>query len=82
MKWTIYSEVHELKADQKDWVQQCSEKIYSLLRETPPDGDNFADIVKKILMREEHWNAWKNGGCPGKVDIIFGVILFYSFPKS
>lgn len=37
-----------------------------LLRETPPDGDDFAVIIKNLLSREEHWNTWKNDGCPGK----------------
>lgn len=55
----------ELKVDQKDWVQSTSEKIYDLLRETPPDGPAFADIVSNILKREEYWNIWKNDGCPG-----------------
>lgn len=38
--------------------------VYTLLEETPPDGDKFAKIVKHILLREEHWNVWKNEGCP------------------
>ncbi|XP_018322203.1 THO complex subunit 1 [Agrilus planipennis] len=54
----------ELKADQKEWIQNIIEKVYSLLRETPPDGTKFAEIVKNILHREEHWNTWKNDGCP------------------
>ncbi|XP_044749657.1 THO complex subunit 1 [Coccinella septempunctata] len=58
------SESFELKSDQKDWIQSTTEKIYKLLRETPPDGEKFAEIVSNILSREEHWNAWKNDGCP------------------
>ncbi|KAK5644414.1 hypothetical protein RI129_005714 [Pyrocoelia pectoralis] len=58
------SESHELKGDQKEWVQSGIEKIYTLLKETPPDGDRFAANVKNILKREEYWNAWKNEGCP------------------
>ncbi|CAG9767192.1 unnamed protein product [Ceutorhynchus assimilis] len=58
------SDSHELKADQKEWIQTSTEKVYNLLKETPPDGENFAIIVQNILKREELWNSWKNDGCP------------------
>ncbi|XP_015588644.1 THO complex subunit 1 [Cephus cinctus] len=58
------SETHELKPDQVDWVKATTDQVYSLLSETPPDGPTFAETVKNILKREEHWNAWKNEGCP------------------
>ncbi|XP_076291726.1 THO complex 1-like protein Hpr1 isoform X1 [Lasioglossum baleicum] len=58
------SETHELKPDQVDWVKGTTDQVYALLTETPPDGPTFADTVKNILKREEHWNAWKNDGCP------------------
>ncbi|KAG7210587.1 hypothetical protein KM043_012105 [Ampulex compressa] len=58
------AETHELKPDQVDWVKATTEQVYTLLTETPPDGPAFADTVKNILKREEHWNAWKNEGCP------------------
>lgn len=47
-----------------DWVKTTTEQVYTLLSETPPDGPVFAETVKNILKREEHWNAWKNEGCP------------------
>lgn len=58
------AETHELKPDQVDWVKMTTEQVYTLLTETPPDGPSFAETVKNILKREEHWNAWKNEGCP------------------
>ncbi|CAK9814299.1 THO complex subunit 1 [Anthophora plagiata] len=58
------AETHELKPDQVDWVKATTEQVYTLLIETPPDGPRFAETVKNILKREEHWNAWKNEGCP------------------
>lgn len=67
--------MHELKSDQKEWVQNNVEKIYNLLKETPPDGEKFAEIVRTILAREEHWNIWKNSGCPG-IKPFFFVIIF------
>lgn len=58
------AETHELKPDQVEWVKATTEQVYALLIETPPDGPSFAETVKNILKREEHWNAWKNEGCP------------------
>nr|XP_012226653.1 PREDICTED: THO complex subunit 1 isoform X2 [Linepithema humile] len=58
------AETHELKPDQVEWVKITTEQVYTLLTETPPDGPIFAETVKNILKREEHWNAWKNEGCP------------------
>ncbi|KAK7100737.1 THO complex subunit 1-like [Littorina saxatilis] len=53
-----------LSEEQTNWVKASEEKVYQLIRETPPAGDKFADIVKHVLQREEHWNNWKNEGCP------------------
>lgn len=61
---SLLSETHELKPDQVEWVKSTTEQVYTLLAETPPDGAIFAETVKNILKREEHWNAWKNEGCP------------------
>ncbi|XP_034934263.1 THO complex subunit 1 [Chelonus insularis] len=58
------AETHELKPDQIEWVKITTEQVFNLLVETPPDGRAFAETVKNILKREEHWNAWKNDGCP------------------
>ncbi|XP_030760577.1 THO complex subunit 1 [Sitophilus oryzae] len=58
------SDNYELKPDQKEWVTNATEKVYTLLKETPPDGESFAEVTKSILKREELWNAWKNDGCP------------------
>ncbi|XP_075979024.1 THO complex 1-like protein Hpr1 isoform X2 [Anticarsia gemmatalis] len=57
-------ESQELKSDQMDWVKETSSLVYKLLGETPPHGKRFAECVKHILKREEHWNSWKNDGCP------------------
>ncbi|KAL3868154.1 hypothetical protein ACJMK2_040988 [Sinanodonta woodiana] len=53
-----------LTEDQSTWVKATQEKIYVLLRETPPDGEQFAKTVEHVLKREENWNNWKNDGCP------------------
>lgn len=57
-------ESYQLTDDQQLWIKQASEKVYKLLAETPPGGDEFSKNVSKILKREEYWNAWKNEGCP------------------
>lgn len=62
--YSVFREFHELKPDQIEWVKVTTDQVYTLLSETPPNGENFAETVKNILKREEHWNAWKNYGCP------------------
>ncbi|WAR23251.1 THOC1-like protein [Mya arenaria] len=53
-----------LTDDQSGWMKAQTEAIYQLIRETPPDGEKFARTVEHMLEREEHWNQWKNDGCP------------------
>lgn len=57
-------ESQELKSDQAEWVKDTTAQVYRLLGETPPNGKRFAECVKHIIKREEHWNNWKNEGCP------------------
>ena len=58
------TDAQALSSDQDKWIGETSKKIYRLLEETPPLGPEFARSVKRILHREEHWNRWKNEGCP------------------
>ena len=53
-----------LSGDKAKWTEETTKKIYKLLEETPPNGREFCRSVKHILGREEHWNKWKNEGCP------------------
>nr|CAG4647752.1 EOG090X0324 [Moina brachiata] len=57
-------ESQKLTEEQIAWASATTEKIYSLLRDTPPDGIAFAETIQHILKREEFWNNWKNEGCP------------------
>ncbi|XP_046396690.1 THO complex subunit 1 [Ischnura elegans] len=57
-------ETIEMKPEQAEWVKETTDLVYRLLAETPPDGAVFAQAVRHILKREEHWNSWKNEGCP------------------
>ncbi|XP_041659607.1 THO complex subunit 1 [Cheilinus undulatus] len=56
-----------LNDDQATWIEETTKLVYQLLREIPPDGDNFATMVEHILNTEENWNGWKNEGCPSFV---------------
>lgn len=72
----VCSDSYELKNDQKEWISNNTEKVYSLLEATPPDGKEFAEIVKSVLSREELWNIWKNDSCPGKVHLDFSKVSY------
>ncbi|XP_032386501.1 THO complex subunit 1 [Etheostoma spectabile] len=52
-----------LNDDQTTWIEETTKLVYQLLREIPPDGDQFATMVEHILNTEESWNSWKNEGC-------------------
>ncbi|XP_064625067.1 THO complex subunit 1-like isoform X2 [Lineus longissimus] len=58
---------HVLNDEQANWVKETQAKIMQLIKETPPDGDKFAKYIEHVLNREEHWNSWKNDGCPSYV---------------
>ena len=51
-------------ADASETAVFCSHQRLFPFQETPPDGEQFADVVKHVLGREEFWNNWKNEGCP------------------
>lgn len=46
------------------WIRDTTETVYQLLRETPPNGEEFALYIQQALKREESWITWKNEGCP------------------
>ncbi|XP_041358036.1 THO complex subunit 1-like [Gigantopelta aegis] len=52
-----------LTDEQSAWLKNVEEKVYQLIRETPPDGTQFAKTIEHILQREENWNSWKNDSC-------------------
>ncbi|XP_077991369.1 THO complex subunit 1-like [Glandiceps talaboti] len=52
-----------LTDEQALWIKDTSDKVYSLMKETPPHGKEFAKHIEHILSREENWNSWKNNGC-------------------
>eukprot|EP00090_Calanus_glacialis_P013654 TRINITY_DN2230_c0_g1_i1.p1 TRINITY_DN2230_c0_g1~~TRINITY_DN2230_c0_g1_i1.p1 ORF type:complete len:654 (-),score=223.35 TRINITY_DN2230_c0_g1_i1:66-2027(-) len=58
------TDAQTLESSQTKWIEETKGKIFKLLAETPPNGSEFSKSVKHILHREEHWNKWKNEGCP------------------
>lgn len=44
-----YSENCKLKPEQMEWIESTAVVIQTLIKETPPDGPEFLEIVKKIL---------------------------------
>lgn len=46
------------------WIRDATERVYALIKETPPRGEEFAVYIRQVLLREEAWIAWKNDGCP------------------
>ena len=55
---------HVMKKDQTSWVLDTKSRVYMLLTETPPNGEQFSEYSYKLLKREELWIDWKNEGCP------------------
>ena len=68
-----------LSEPRKFWIRDTTNKIYSVLSDTPPEGDKFVQHIKSILKYEEKWSKWKNEGCPAlsklpdKVISVFGL---------
>lgn len=52
-----------LMKEQLNWVKETKTKVYKLLKETPPNGEQFCLYCQKLLQREEIWMEWKNDSC-------------------
>ena len=55
---------HTLTDAQATWVKNTTDQVYELIKETPPNGEDFAAYVRQVLVREDCWIAWKNDCCP------------------
>ena len=38
-----------LGTSETEWVRAMEQKVYGLIKETPPDGEKFAAIIKKTM---------------------------------
>ncbi|KAK2173448.1 hypothetical protein NP493_873g01065 [Ridgeia piscesae] len=63
----MFSSNQVLAEEQAGWVKKTNDRVYAILRETPPDGATFATTTEHILSREENWSVWKNDGCASYV---------------
>lgn len=45
----LLSDNQELKVQEAEWVKETTDRVYSLLKETPPDGESFSKAVEHIL---------------------------------
>lgn len=71
-------DVQTLNDDQTTWLKETTERLYSLIELTPPNGDEMRKCIEHVLRREENWNTWKNDGCPdlkGNILIIVNCIF-------
>lgn len=49
---------------QSQWIKDATEIVYALIKETPPNGEEFATYISQVLLREKSWITWKNDSCP------------------
>ncbi|KAJ3520430.1 hypothetical protein NMY22_g12764 [Coprinellus aureogranulatus] len=52
-----------LEPPDAEWVQEWIKKAMEELKQTTPNGRQFADTVSTILEREKNWIRWKNELC-------------------
>jgi len=60
----LHRDNEALSDEQNRWINDARGRVYTLLKETPPNGEAFSAAVRHILQREEQWISWKNDGCP------------------
>lgn len=44
-------------------ISTIENRIYAILRKTPPNGAHFLQSLKGLLDGEQHWSQWKKRGC-------------------
>jgi THO complex subunit 1 len=48
----------------KSRLQELSDRVVKLIRETPPSGKRFSEMLDLVLERERNWVKWKQEKCP------------------
>ncbi|KAF6779101.1 hypothetical protein AHF37_01465 [Paragonimus kellicotti] len=61
-----------LSDEQVEWITRKRESVLRLLSighadRSPQSSDSCVSTIERILERENHWNRWKNEGCPSFV---------------
>lgn len=57
------SDYQVLTNEQKEAIQELTNKVLDLISHTPPDGPFMKTVIRQIMSREENWSSWKNDGC-------------------
>eukprot|EP01025_Chloroclados_australasicus_P044923 TRINITY_DN4894_c0_g1_i2.p1 TRINITY_DN4894_c0_g1~~TRINITY_DN4894_c0_g1_i2.p1 ORF type:complete len:627 (-),score=82.35 TRINITY_DN4894_c0_g1_i2:206-2086(-) len=57
------SDKEPMKGKQLEELCILESTLLEALRKLPPDGQQFAQVVGRILQREAHWVDWKKAGC-------------------
>ena len=57
------TETQVLLEEQLGWVNETSNRILTLIEETPPNGRQMRQCITQLLTREQFWSNWKNVGC-------------------
>lgn len=52
-----------LEADDTQWVEDTIKRASEELRQTAPNGRQFAETIRVLLEREKNWIKWKNELC-------------------
>lgn len=45
-----FRENNELPTEDSDWIKEVTERIYSILKDTPPDGEDFVNLAKNMVL--------------------------------
>uniref|UniRef100_A0A7S3G050 THO complex subunit 1 n=1 Tax=Palpitomonas bilix TaxID=652834 RepID=A0A7S3G050_9EUKA len=56
-------EAHFKEESRKKVLRGWCEKVEALLKQTNPEGGEFASFIASLLQREESWVKWKEGKC-------------------
>jgi THO complex subunit 1 len=57
------SELQVLSDDQLAWVNETSDRVLTLIEDTPPNGRQMRECITQLLTREQFWSNWKNEAC-------------------
>lgn len=52
-----------LEPSEAQWAQESTVKVFEELKQTTPNGRQFAETVSTILDREKNWVNWKDELC-------------------
>lgn len=57
------TDLQVLSEEQLAWVNETSDRILTLIEETPPHGRKMRECITQLLTREQFWSNWKNEAC-------------------